>query len=344
MRCSHCGRELTNAALQLGYCPSCGELVTQNNSQDNAQQRKYSIKISQPEDLNEPSSALIQSAHGTIQQPEEPPKTQQPSAQLQKQSAAPAAVSSKHLENSGSQLPQPVITNTVVARKSNTGLIAIILFSVLAIMALSVGALFLAKPNIAAGILGNAKTTPAATQQATATATSAPTATPTITPTPLPTVPAPPQGYTAYTDPSHHFGFDYTTSWNANAPSTLSNVITYTFETPDLKTKAVINQVTNGAITPNNIGVNYLANFSTGQNGQNFQVTQAAAQFTSGANTWVRAEGQYTVGGQSYTCVGLALIHENQGYIIIYSAPTASFDDSAGTPFAEMISSFTFLN
>ncbi len=341
MRCSHCGRELTNAAVQLGYCPSCGELITQNNSQDIANQRKYAIKISQPEDLHEPSSALIQSSQGTILHAAEPPEPLQQSAQIHKQAAAPAAASSKHLETPNGQPPLPAAENPVIIHKNNTGLIAIILFSILAIMVLSVGALFLVKPNIASGFLKNSTTAAAPTQPATAT--SAPTATATAAPTPLPTVPPPPQGYTAYTDPSHHFGFDYTTTWNANAPTTLSNLITYTFETPDLKTIAVINQVTNGAITPNNIGV-YLANFSTGQNGQNFQVTQAAAQFTSGANTWVRAVGQYTVGGQSFTCEGLALIHENQGYILIYAAPAANFADSAGTPFAEMVSTFTFLN
>ncbi|HKD75425.1 MAG TPA: hypothetical protein VKB76_08020, partial [Ktedonobacterales bacterium] len=88
----------------------------------------------------------------------------------------------------------------------------------------------------------------------------------------------------------------------------------------------------------------YIQNFVASSNSTNFQQSGGTSDVTKGANTWTSAQGTFTdAGGGSRMIIGLALNHNQQGYIFIYDAPGNVYTILPGSAFAEMVDSLTFL-
>lgn len=375
MRCGYCGRKLTDAALALGYCPSCGTHVA---SAPSAPQRGGSPGLfaatttpSRPLiDPPAPPASAVRSAPfvplpalsppspnasrtptypppGTIaRQPSQPmPGTRsatpsRPAPGIPPPSRPPVA-----------DLPSPRgAVNQRVPRRGGGALVVTVL-ALLLLAAVGGGTLYIAAAQGVGPLVGlvkavKATATTAPTVTHAPTQTPQPTVTPTATiapptPTPLPTVPPAPAGYTTFTSADNAFGLDYPSLWTPGQSVQNGNT-TYTFTSPNQTQVAQVLQ-TVSTISPGDI-VSYLQNFVVNSNGTNYQTTQDATSYQNGTNAWTRAQATYTIAGASQSVIGLAINRGAHGYLVIYTAPTVSFDISSGSNFAEVVNSFTFLS
>ncbi len=179
------------------------------------------------------------------------------------------------------------------------------------------------------------------TATAAMTATTAPTQTASPAPTTVAAVPTPPTGFTTFFSPDHSFGMNYATSWIAKGPTSQTGSTAFTFTAPNRESVQITVSAT--TIEPSSIAA-YIQNFVASSNGTGFQQSGSTTDVTKGANTWTSAQGSYTdADGGSRMIIGLALNHDQQGYIFIYDAPGSVFDISPGSAFAEMADSLTFL-
>lgn len=301
MQCGQCGRELTAAAIALGYCPQCGTHL-------------------EPESTSPGHSGASQA--------------------LNDAGSPPAIQSGSH--------PEPVPHSPVpiapppaaITTYRNTGAVPAILIVMLVVI-LAIGAALVVRPDwrtelLASGNIPGTHKTPVASATATATATPLP-----PTPTPLPAVPPPPVGYKTFTSADGVFGWNVPTAWT---PSTSSNggATSANFVSPD-QLEFVQVTSTSSTIDPASIAA-YLQTFATSSNGTNFQVTEPANQTDINQTTWERAQATYMLNNEPQQVVGFAANHAGHGYILLYTAPSGSFQAGAGSTFQTMVNSFTFLH
>jgi len=324
-QCKNCGRTLTEAALALGYCPSCGTLVDPA-----APSTPTPLAVSQPV-VNTPLPPP-ESKADNLTTPQPPSSALQP---------APLISPPVQLEPAASP-PPPSITRTVQPR-NNAGLIVAIIAILLLISATGGTLAYVGQQGQGpfAGYFGKTTVIIAATATIIPTATVAPTQTVAPTATPLPSVPPAPVGYQRFISTSKLYGLNYPALWTTN--DIPGNAIDSTgFISSDQSEFFQVSETTS-LVTTTDVS-QYLTTFVNNDSGSNFQLTAPAQPFSTGSNTWTEAKGTYTANGKSYSVVGLAINHETHGYIVVYSAQVAAFKTVAGSTFAQMIGSFTFLS
>jgi hypothetical protein len=313
MRCGQCGRRLTDAALAMGYCPSCGNIFAPDTTPIVTAERAPSLAAPAPSAGALPPATLSR----PLPSPAAPLRASQPIAP-QTPTVSPIATTPT----------QPGILQSTLVRAGVAGL------AVLALI--GIGALIIAN-NQGKGSTHNSSPVAGAT----ATATIAPTITPSPAPTAVTAVPTPPAGYTTFFNPDHSFGLNYQTSWIEKGPTTQAGSTIFTFTAPNREFAQIT--VSTTTIAPSSIAA-YMQNFVASSNSTNFQQSGGTTDVTKGANTWTSAQGTFTdAGGGSRMIIGLALNHNQQGYIFIYDAPNSVYTILPGSAFAEMADSLTFL-
>jgi|GEM_PF-2820211 len=363
MRCGQCGRQLTNAAQAMGYCPSCGTLLpddvvamaTPPISRTIVEQAP-AVALSQAASPYALAAAQTDNrAHGRISRPEpppppasgtSPPRRVVPDGRAEHETSVRPPVLSMPLPpvmlpppraNVASPAAQPpnqvppLITE--ITPRNNRPIMTALIALLIVFVIVSAGALIMVSKGMTTHTAVAIPTT-VSTETPLPTATSLPTA------TPVPTVPPAPNGYATFISPDGTFGLNYQAIWNASAPNVLTGGTTYSFSATDLQA-AQITETTRGIVV--NSIVSDLQTYVISSNGTAFSATDGPIHDKQGANVWSRADGTFTQGTQTISVIGLAINYHDHGYIFIYSAPTASFNSLPGSAFAEMVNSFTFL-
>jgi hypothetical protein len=319
MRCGQCGRKLTDAALAMGYCPSCGNIFAPDATLMVTAERAPVVAQPAPVAGALPPSVVPREGASKLSRP------------LPSQAALPRV--------SQPIAAQPPAVSPVAATPAQSGIQQNIIFRA-AIAALAVLAL------IGIGVLifthqGQTATHSSPPTEVPATATIAPTQTAAPAPTAVAAVPTPPAGFTTFFSPDHSFGMNYESSWIEKGPTTQTGSTAFTFTAPNRESVQITVSAT--TIEPASI-VSYIQNFVASSNSTNFQQSGGTTDVTKGANTWTSAQGSFTdATGAPRMIIGLALNHNQQGYIFIYDAPGSVYTILPGSAFAEMVDSLTFL-
>jgi hypothetical protein len=341
MRCGQCGRKLTEAALAMGYCPSCGNILPEGESlpltatdhmlQQAAEQQSM-IGIAPPvapPRLSHPVAPPVMNA----------PMAPRYSHPIDVPNVRPAVGPSRPLVPPAitPAPPATVVVTHVQPQRANALLIALIV--VVALILVAGSGLFVAGKNGAGPLafLGAASN-----QSAPASATPLATATARPTATPVPTVPPAPPGFVTFYSQDRSFGLNYDQSWTPAGPTPDSGErgSSYNFSSPQQQ----FFQVTEAATTIAPVDITqFIQTFIASSNGTGFQMIGSVTNNTNGANTWTTAQGTYVSNGQSWSIIGLASNHAQHGYIAIYTAPASLYNTLPGSQFAEMVNSFTFL-
>jgi hypothetical protein len=321
MRCGNCGRTLTEAALALGYCPSCGAHLTEDS-------------------IPQKATVLTESRTASAPLAERIPSQPVKSLPIPEQMIAPPPVPDRPAQEQPVPTTPVIVSQQSVMSPSTKALIALV--SVLIIVIGVAGVL------IVVGQQGHgpfAKQvqhgTPVATSAATSTL--APTGKTEPTATSLPSVPTPTLAYMTYTSSDQLFGLNYPRNWTAQDKQTIAGTsdVKYPFQSPDQTELFQIVQSPNtiDASTASQIMQTYVTNDS----GSDLQVSNQPASFTSGSNTWTRTDGTYTKNSQTVEISVLLANHGGKGYTLIYTGIGQTSPPIVGTVFATMVSTFTFL-
>jgi hypothetical protein len=401
MRCGHCGRKLTAAALALGYCPHCGSLL---RSDDEGPMRRmgvhedrqdpalpapsqaalpppdaYAAQAMPPGRTSLPQHPSVMSFPDAMQSPTTPPSSMNGRTSVPQPSAHPPPQYSQGYTSQGytstpgygassatpggpgaqpgpmvEAAPPPVMPPPLPPQPNRRSSTPAIIGTVLVLVAVTFGALFIAGGN-GVGPFAHAAhtaTTTSAASTATpgitpvATATSAPVATDTPVPptaTPLPAVPTAPAGFTTYNSTDGVFGLNYPTSWTTSTTPPNNGITGFNFVSPLSSSEAATVDESDTAIDPTNIAV-YVRNFANSSNGTNVQITQAPATQTIGKNDWTVAQATYTANDGEHKVIGLAINDGTTGLIFFYDAPSSSFHTDSGSSYDVMVKSFTILH
>lgn len=338
MRCEICGRKLTDAAIALGYCPSCGSAIATTVIEH--AQRKIQLSIHE----DSPSTINTINTQGEIEAILLQPATVTQEAVVHNAEGGIVQQVNDRLPAVATERP-PVVPEVMpvnVTTTQHSNILISVLLALIAILVIAIVGLVVTGSVRINGFISPFASTTHASVIATSTLSPTNTVISAPTPTPLPSVPPAPDGYTSFISLDRQFGFNIPVPWTANKPLQIGSATTYSITSPSGSQFSQITQ-TPTSIVPANIS-SYLANFVQSSQGANFQATGSAVTFTSGKNTWIRLECTYTINGLSQNCVGLALNYHDQGFIFIYSADPPDYSTLPGSPFAEMIGSFTFLS
>jgi hypothetical protein len=299
MRCGHCGRKLIDAAIELGYCPSCGTHLANSVSARNPSQPLLVQSTSTPE---------IQSSSGS--------------------SSVPVTVdsSSSSLSSIGSKPSMPV---TIIIGAVVTLLIA---GSIVWFFSSGKGQFF-----------GNKISSTSATNTPGILITPTSVATSTTTPSPVIAIPSPTLGYSLYRGPDGSFGLNYPSNWGKTTTQTNSDATRYTFISVD-QSEMVRIETRNTAIDLKTVA-DIMQGFVTDDNGTDLQSLLPVTTYPYGpSNVWTGAQGSYMNSNGPQKLFVLAINHNEHGYIFVYKASSLSYNIIAGSSFASMISTFTFLS
>ncbi len=334
MRCGYCGRKLIDAAVALGYCPSCGTPILRANEMPVGVAMAHGAEAAQ---LPAPPLAP---------QPGVPGLTPPPQAQLPDDlrspygpvGEAPPPPTAGRMVDALPAAPSPQLSATITQPRGGRGITYVAVLLVL--LLLGGGGYTLLRSGVinfpaTSTAVSTAVPTPTIIPQSTQTPTPRPTS------TPSPTVPSPPADYIRFFSISGVFGLDYPASWSEINQTAGTNT-NYIFKSADLNQYVDITE-SSQPITPRDI-VSSLQEFVNNSAGSaDFGVIQDATPTTIGANTWTSAQVTFTINNQTQDAIGYAANHGSEGFIIIYSAPTADFQTLPGSNFSEMVSTFTYL-
>jgi hypothetical protein len=341
MRCEHCGRKLTAAAIAMGFCPHCGTLLGDAAPPlVTVQEVPGYAMTTQRERIGLPAgSEQVPSQQEAFLFPERGPNSGE--SPYTAQSATPLPPT--HFVDAAS----PVSPSLSVTPHRNP-LLGIVV-TLLVVIIVGAGALFVVGQNgkgpfasVSRSTSGQSSATPTVAPSATAVPATATPAPPTATPQPA--VPTPLAGFSTFLSADGVFGLNYPSAWTSTPTSPANGETFFNFSADFARSEFV--QVVESAtpISVKTVGTTYLANYAASSNGTNFQLTQDATSQPIGSNTWMMAQGTYIGNDGQHKVIALAIDHGEQGFLVFYDAIAGQYQTGTGSSYDTMVKSFTFLH
>ncbi len=374
-QCQVCGRTLSETAIQLGECPSCGSPIaaspaaseTLTPTVKNTAPQTPAITVTPPAEqtpaatpteANEPAAhkeetspsttAASSGVHTAPQYPETPGSAPaypgdmvypaMPQVPQTQPTTAPSASETPSYFQTGAA-PQAYASApapvTATPQKSNSGLVIGLISAIVVIVLLVAGVGLFALGKNGQGPLASLGPT------ATPTITPTPTFTPTPTATPVPTVPPPASGFATFTAADGSYGFNYPSAFLTSTQS--AGGTTISLATDGTNIFGVLNAGI--ATTPAQLPTAASSFFSVFSKAS-VTVNPTTQTITTGTNSWTEDDATFTFQGKQYkgACYLLNSSAPSSSDLIVFdAAPSTAYSAEYTSVFSVSLSTFTIL-
>ncbi len=377
-QCHVCGRTLSESAIQLGECPSCGspvtaapaatETLTPTVKNTAPQTPAVQTPAATPPAANEPAAqkeesttsatAASSGVHTAPQYPETqgsapaypggmvyPTVPQVPQTQPQTPTTAmpvagetPASTQPAAAPQSYAPAPTQAQAPTSVAAAPQKSNSGLVIGLISAIVVI-----VLLVAGVGLFALGKNGQGPLASlgPTATPTLTPTPTFTPTPTATPVPTVPAPASGFATFTAADGSYGFNYPSTFLTSTQST--NGVNVSLATDGTNIFGALNAgVTLTPAELPTLASSFFSSFSKAS----VTVSPTTQTITTGTNSWTEDDATFTFQGKPYKgafYLPISSASSSANVVVFAAAPAASYTSEYTSAFSISLASFTFL-